>query len=131
EGVERGASDIHLEPARGAFRVRIRVDGILTTLHTYNADLGRPMVSRVKILAALNIAERRLPQDGRARIRAGQYDVDIRVATMPTAFGEAAILRLLQREKGVQAFEHLGLSARGFEMFGRALEAPPGRILGA
>jgi general secretion pathway protein E len=129
QALERRATDIHLEPARGAFRVRIRVDGILTTLHTYNADLGRPMVSRVKILAALNIAERRLPQDGRARIRVGQYDVDIRVATMPTAFGEAAILRLLQREKGIQAFEHLGLSARDFEVFGRALEAPHGMIV--
>jgi general secretion pathway protein E len=129
QALERRATDIHLEPARGAFRVRIRVDGILTTLHTYSAELGRPMVSRVKILAALNIAERRLPQDGRARIRVGQYDVDIRVATMPTAFGEAAILRLLQREKGIQAFEHLGFSARDFEVFGRALEAPHGMIV--
>jgi general secretion pathway protein E len=129
EALERRATDIHLEPVRSAFRVRIRVDGILTTLRSFAADLGRPMVSRVKILAALNIAERRLPQDGRTRIRVGRYDVDIRVATMPTAFGEAAILRLLRREKGVQEFEQLGLSSRDYEMFGRALEAPHGMIV--
>jgi general secretion pathway protein E len=129
QALERRATDIHLEPVRGAFRVRIRVDGILATLRTFAAELGRPIVSRVKILASLNIAERRLPQDGRMRIQAGQYDVDIRVATMPTAFGEAAILRLLQREKGVQAFEHLGFSARDLEVFGRALEAPHGMII--
>jgi general secretion pathway protein E len=127
--VERRATDIHLEPVRGAFRVRIRVDGILTTLRTFTAELARPIVSRVKILASLNIAERRLPQDGRTRIRAGSYDVDIRVATMPTAFGEAAILRLLQREKGVQAFGQLGLSPRDFDVFSAVLKAPHGMIV--
>jgi general secretion pathway protein E len=127
--LERRATDIHLEPVRGAFRVRIRVDGILTTLRTFTTELARPIVSRVKILASLNIAERRLPQDGRTRIRAGSHDVDIRVATMPTAFGEAAILRLLQREKGVQAFDQLGLSRRDFGVLSRALKAPHGLIV--
>jgi general secretion pathway protein E len=128
--LERRATDIHLEPVRGAFRVRIRVDGILTTLRTFTAELARPIVSRVKILASLNIAERRLPQDGRTRIRVGSHhEVDIRVATMPTAFGEAAILRLLQREKGVQAFDRLGLSQRDFDLFSGALKAPHGMIV--
>ena len=127
--LERRATDIHLEPVRGAFRVRIRVDGILTTLRMFTAELARPIVSRVKILASLNIAERRLPQDGRTRIRVGSHDVDIRVATMPTAFGEAAILRLLQREKGVQAFDQLGLAPRDFELFSRVLKAPHGMIV--
>jgi general secretion pathway protein E len=127
--LERRATDIHLEPVRGAFRVRIRVDGLLTTLRTFTSELARPIVSRVKILASLNIAERRLPQDGRTRIRVGHSDVDIRVATMPTAFGEAAILRLLQREKGVQAFGQLGLSPHDFEVYSRALKAPHGMIV--
>jgi general secretion pathway protein E len=127
--LERRATDIHLEPVRGAFRVRIRVDGILTTLRTFTAELARPIVSRVKILASLNIAERRLPQDGRTRIRAGGSEVDIRVATMPTAFGEAAILRLLQREKGIQAFDQLGLSPRDFDVYIRALKSPHGMIV--
>jgi general secretion pathway protein E len=127
--LERGATDIHLEPVRDGLRVRIRIDGILTTLRTFTTDLARPIVSRVKILAALNIAERRLPQDGRSRIRAGNFDADIRIATMPTAFGEAAILRLLQREKGVKAFGKLGLSSRDFTTFGGALKAPHGMIV--
>ncbi|MGA7326284.1 MAG: GspE/PulE family protein [Rhodomicrobium sp.] len=125
----RRATDIHLEPMRNGFRVRIRVDGILTNLRTFAVELGRPIVSRVKILAALNIAERRLPQDGRMGIRAGGAEVDIRVATMPTAFGEAAILRLLQRDRGIQAFSEIGLSARDYEAFELALRAAHGMIV--
>jgi general secretion pathway protein E len=127
--LERRSTDIHLEPVRSGMRVRIRVDGILTTLRSFAPDLARPIVSRVKILAALNIAERRLPQDGRMRVRVQGHDVDIRVATMPTAFGEAAILRLLERDKGVQRFDQLGLSARDFDLFSSALKAPHGMIV--
>jgi general secretion pathway protein E len=127
--LQRRATDIHLEPVRDGIRVRIRVDGILTTVRTFSADLARPIVSRVKILASLNIAERRLPQDGRTRIRVGNFDLDLRIATMPTAFGEAAILRLLQRDKGVQAFNKIGLSSRDFETFSRALKTPHGMVV--
>jgi general secretion pathway protein E len=127
--VERRSTDIHLEPERGGMRVRIRVDGILTTLRTFAPDLARPIVSRVKILSGLNIAERRLPQDGRMRVRVQGRDVDVRIATMPTAFGEAAILRLLERDKGVQRFDQLGLSARDFDQFSRALKVPHGMIV--
>jgi general secretion pathway protein E len=127
--LERRSTDIHFEPVRGGMRVRIRVDGILTTLRTFASDLARPIVSRVKILAALNIAERRLPQDGRMRVRVQGRDVDIRIATMPTTFGEAAILRLLERDKGVQQFDQLGLSPRDFDLFSRALKAPHGMIV--
>ncbi len=127
--LERRATDIHLEPVRDGIRVRIRVDGILTTVRTFTAELARPIVSRVKILAALNIAERRLPQDGRSRVRVGNIDADVRIATMPTAFGEAAILRLLQRERGVKAFSQIGLSSRDFDTFGRALKTPHGMIV--
>jgi general secretion pathway protein E len=83
----------------------------------------------VKILAGLNIAERRLPQDGRSRIRVGNFDADIRIATMPTAFGEAAILRLLQREKGIKPFLEIGLSTRDFDVFSQALRTPHGMIV--
>ena len=127
--LERRATDIHLEPVREGIRVRIRVDGILTTVRTFTPELARPIVSRVKILAALNIADRRLPQDGRCRVRVGNFDADIRIATMPTAFGEAAILRLLQREKGVKAFSQIGLAPRDFATFSRALKAPHGMIV--
>jgi general secretion pathway protein E len=127
--LERRATDIHLEPVHGAFRVRIRVDSILTTLRTYSQELARPIVSRVKILASLNIAERRLPQDGRTRIRVGNSDIDIRVATMPSTFGEAAILRLLRRDKALQAFDQLGLNTRDFAALSSALKAPHGLIV--
>lgn len=127
--LERRATDIHLEPIRDGLRVRIRVDGILTTVRTFTVDLARPIVSRVKILASLNIAERRLPQDGRSRVRVGAFEADIRIATMPTAFGEAAILRLLQREKGIKAFENIGLSSRDFDVLSRALKTPHGMIV--
>ena len=127
--LERRATDIHLEPVRDGIRVRIRVDGILMTVRTFTAELARPIVSRVKILASLNIAERRLPQDGRSRTRVGNTDVDIRIATMPTAFGEAAILRLLQHEKGVKEFGQIGLSPRDFTTFSRALKVPHGMIV--
>ena len=127
--LERRATDIHLEPVHGAFRVRIRVDGILTTLRTFSPELARPLVSRVKILASLNIAERRLPQDGRTTVRVGNHDIDVRVATMPSTFGEAAILRLLHRDKGLQRFDQLGLNARDFGVFSGALKAPHGLIV--
>ena len=127
--VSRRATDIHMEPVRGGLRVRIRVDGILMTLRTFSAELARPLVSRVKILAGLNIAERRMPQDGRTRVHIGSAEVDIRVATMPTASGEAAILRLLQRSKGVQAFSQLGLAPRDFKEFSAALQKPHGMIV--
>jgi general secretion pathway protein E len=127
--LERRATDIHLEPVQGAFRVRIRVDGILVTLRMYSAELARPMVSRVKILASLNIAERRLPQDGRTRIRVGNSDIDVRVATMPSTFGETAILRLLRRDKGLQRFDELGLNARDLSVLSRSLKAPHGLIV--
>jgi len=127
--LERRATDIHLEPVRDGLRVRIRIDGILVAVRTFTAELARPIVSRVKILAALNIAERRLPQDGRSRVRVGNFDADIRIATMPTAFGEAAILRLLQHEKGLKRFDQIGLAPRDFTAFSRALKAPHGMIV--
>jgi len=127
--LQRRATDIHLEPVRDGLRVRIRVDGILTTVRTFTAELVRPIVSRVKILASLNIAERRLPQDGRTRIRVGNFEADVRVATMPTAHGEAAILRLLQREKGITAFPKIGLSPHDFDAFSQALKSPHGMIV--
>lgn len=127
--VERRATDIHLEPVRGAFRVRIRVDGILSILRSFQPDLARPIVSRIKILAALNIAERRLPQDGRTRVRVRNSEIDIRVATMPTAFGEAAILRLLKRDGAIPPFRDIGLSPRDIETFERALAMPHGMIV--
>ncbi len=127
--VERRATDVHLEPVRAGLRVRIRIDGILQAMRTFPPDLARAVVSRVKILSGLNIAERRLPQDGRARFKAAGREIDIRVATMPTVHGEAAILRLLERDRRLVGFDGLGFSERDFRVFSEELEAPHGMVV--
>ncbi len=106
------ATDLHIEPARGRVIVRRRVDGLLKEVERLAPDLGRAAVSRLKILTHLNIAERRLPQDGRARVRIGERDYDIRVATMPTIHGESIAIRFLSANTQVPDLAKLGLSAR-------------------
>ena len=110
--IELRATDIHIEPFRGTLQVRLRVDGLLRNIPPPPADMARAIVSRVKILAGLNIAERRLPQDGRARVSVRGHELDLRVATMPTAQGEAAILRVLERNQRLLDFVRLGLEKR-------------------
>jgi general secretion pathway protein E len=110
--IELRATDIHIEPFRGTLQVRLRVDGMLRAITPPPADMARAIVSRVKILAGLNIAERRLPQDGRARVSVRGHELDLRVATMPTAQGESAILRVLERNQRLLDFVKLGLEAR-------------------
>jgi general secretion pathway protein E len=127
--VEYRATDIHIEPFRGTLQVRLRVDGLLRQIPAPPADMARAIISRVKILAGLNIAERRLPQDGRARIRVGRADLDLRVATMPTAHGEAAILRVLERNPRLLDLTRLGLGTRDREIVSHHLEAPHGLII--
>jgi general secretion pathway protein E len=110
--IELRATDIHIEPFRGSLQVRLRVDGLLRNIPPPPVDMARAIVSRVKILAGLNIAERRLPQDGRARVSVRGHELDLRVATMPTAQGESAILRVLERNQRLLDFAKLGLDAR-------------------
>ena len=110
--IELRATDIHIEPFRGTLQVRLRVDGLLRHIPPPPADMARAIVSRVKILAGLNIAERRLPQDGRARVSVRGHELDLRVATMPTAQGESAILRVLERNQRLLDFVKLGLETR-------------------
>jgi general secretion pathway protein E len=127
--VELRATDIHIEPFRGTLQVRLRVDGMLRPISSPPADMARAIVSRVKILAGLNIAERRLPQDGRARVRVGSAEIDLRVATMPTAHGEAAILRVLERNQRLLDFSRLGFGPRDRAILEQHLEAPYGLII--
>lgn len=109
------ATDLHIEPARGRVLVRRRVDGLLQDAGVLPSDFGRAAVSRIKILTRLNIAERRLPQDGRARIRAGDREYDIRVATMPTIHGESIAVRFLSAVNQVPDIGKLGLVDRDIE----------------
>ena len=104
------ATDLHIEPSRTRVVVRRRVDGMLHEAGVLPVDLGRAAVSRIKILSQLNIAERRLPQDGRARVRAGDRDYDIRVATMPTIHGESVAIRFLSATSQTPDIETLGLA---------------------
>jgi general secretion pathway protein E len=127
--VEVRATDIHIEPFRGQLQVRLRVDGLLRVITPPPASMMRAIISRVKILAGLNIAERRLPQDGRARVRVGHLELDIRVATMPTAHGEAAILRVLERNQRLLDFSRLGFSDRDRQVLERHLDVPHGLII--
>jgi general secretion pathway protein E len=127
--MELRASDIHIEPARNGLVVRMRVDGLLRAVAAPGGVLPQALISRIKILAGLNIAERRLPQDGAARLRAGRSEIDIRVATMPTQHGESAVIRLLPRDRGLLDIAKLGLSAEGEKIVRRLLALPHGMII--
>ena len=107
--MELRASDIHIEPFRNGLVVRMRVDGLLRPVPAPAGALPQALISRIKILAGLNIAERRLPQDGAARLRVARAEIDIRVATMPTQHGESAVIRLLPRDRGLLEVSKLGL----------------------
>lgn len=124
-----GASDIHFEPRRNEFRIRLRVDGRLIDHQAVSADLAAPAVSRVKVIANLDIGERRLPQDGRTTFVIGGRQVDVRVATSPTVFGESAVLRILDRSAVPLDLDALGLSAPVAEVLRRAATAPHGVFL--
>ena len=122
--LELRASDIHIEPFRTGLVVRMRVDGILRAV-PFSADAPpQAVVSRIKILAGLNIAERRLPQDGAARARAGRSEIDIRIATMPTQHGESVVIRLLPRDRGLLELSKIGLFGRDEATLRRLLALP-------
>jgi len=127
--VELRASDIHIEPFRNGLTVRMRVDGLLRAIPAPPGVMPQALVSRIKILAGLNIAERRLPQDGAARLRVGRSEIDVRVATMPTQHGESAVVRLLPRDRGLLELAKIGLSNRDENTMRRLLDLPHGMIV--
>ena len=126
---ELRASDIHIEPFRSGLTVRMRVDGMLRAMPAPPGVMPQALVSRIKILAGLNIAERRLPQDGAARLRVGRSEIDVRVATMPTQHGESAAVRLLPRDRGLLELSKLGLSSRDEGVLKKLLALPHGMIV--
>jgi general secretion pathway protein E len=127
--VELRASDIHIEPFRTGLVVRMRVDGLLRALPSPQGVPPQALISRIKILASLNIAERRLPQDGAARVRVSRSEIDVRVATMPTQHGESAVIRLLPRDRGLLDMSRLGLLPRDESVMTRLLALPHGMIV--
>ena len=127
--VELRASDIHLAPSRTGLAVRMRIDGLLRPVPAPPDAHPQAVISRIKILAGLNIAERRLPQDGAARLRMAASELDIRVAIMPTQHGESAVIRLLPKDRGLLAIDKLGLSAGDCARLTRLIELPHGMIV--
>ncbi|WP_316164285.1 MULTISPECIES: GspE/PulE family protein [unclassified Bradyrhizobium] len=127
--VELRASDIHVEAMRSGLSVRMRVDGLLKPLPEPSGVLPQAVISRIKIVAGLNIAERRLPQDGAARLRIGRIELDVRVAVMPTQYGESAVIRLLPKDRGLLAIEKLGFSPHDDRSLRRLLALPHGMIV--
>jgi general secretion pathway protein E len=127
--VEARASDIHIEPYEQSLRVRYRIDGVLREVEPPPAHLQAAIISRIKIMARLNIAERRLPQDGRIKLAVRGKDIDLRVATMPTLHGEAVVLRVLDRGSVVLDFGELGFDARALVAYRAMLARPNGIIL--
>jgi general secretion pathway protein E len=126
---ESRATDLHIEPMRDSLSVRLRVDGILRPVPAPPPTLAAALLSRVKILAGLNIAERRLPQDGSARLKIQGSVIDVRVAIMPSARGEAAVIRFLPRDRGLLDVGRLGMRPALEQAFRRLLAMPNGMII--
>ncbi|NDY42091.1 Flp pilus assembly complex ATPase component [Dissulfurirhabdus thermomarina] len=129
QALEAAASDIHFEPYRDHMKVRFRIDGVLNDVETVAKKLQPAITSRLKLMAKMNIAEMRLPQDGRIKVREGRREVDIRVSTLPTLFGESIVLRLLNREEVRLDLETLGLPGDVRASFERAILRPHGLVL--
>jgi type IV pilus assembly protein PilB len=129
QAVKDRASDIHIEPFEKALRLRYRVDGVLMDATPPPKQMQLALVSRFKIMSSLDIAERRLPQDGRMRIRVGGKDYDLRVSIMPTVHGEKVVLRLLDKSNLSASIDKLGLDPDTFQQFKAAVDAPHGLIL--
>jgi len=127
--VEQRASDIHVEPFENRLKVRYRIDGVLHEVESPPAASTAAVISRIKIMAKLNIAERRLPQDGRIMIRVQGKELDLRVSTVPTAHGESVVMRILDREAVVFDFHTLGFTDQFLRQFLDVLELPHGILL--
>ena len=129
QAVKEKASDIHIEPYEKELDVRLRIDGILQRVLSPPKIIQEALISRVKIMARLDIAEKRLPQDGRIRLLIGGKDIDIRVSIVPTTFGERAVLRLLDRSHGIMTLGNLGFSGSEENLFNELLLRTSGIVL--
>lgn len=129
QSIKARASDIHIEPYQDSFKIRYRVDGILYDLLTPPRWIQSALVSRIKVMAKLNIAEKRLPQDGRIDVRIGEHDVDIRVSTVPTTYGERVVMRLLNKSGSLLSLSDFGMTETTYNTIERLIKNPNGIIL--
>ena len=129
QAMKEAASDIHLEPGDGALRTRLRVDGLLHEVAGPPTQLHAAVVTRIKVLANLDVAEKRKPQDGRFRLRLEGKDIDLRVSTVPTQFGEKVVMRLLDRSAAVVSLDQLGCPPQTLERLSALIRRPHGILL--
>ena len=127
--IKSGASDVHVEALEKVMRVRFRIDGVLQEVLQNPIKIFPSVVSRVKVLGGMDIAEKRIPQDGRATVRYEDKTLDVRIATMPTVYGEKIVMRLLERNKGNVSIKDIHFSERQFPRFDKAIHMPYGFVL--
>ncbi len=123
------ASDVHIEPQEKKLLVRYRIDGALHVQAEVDSRIASPLVVRLKLMAGLDIAEKRLPQDGRIAVRSGVHTLDVRMSTLPTLYGESVVLRILMQQQGLVALTDTGMSAETFREFDHLVRAPHGIVL--
>ena len=127
--IESRASDIHIEPFEDEMKVRYRIDGILHEVESIPKKLQAAIISRIKIMAKLNIAEKRLPQDGRIKLKIGEKEIDLRVSTIPILYGESIVMRILRKEGIVIDLEQLGFDRETLSTFDELIKKPNGIVL--
>ena len=129
DGVKKGASDIHFDPTKDGINIRMRVDGVLYDYAKVPADFKRNMISRIKMIASMNIMETRLPQDGAIKSKIGDKMLDLRVSSLPTHTGEKVVLRILDYSKSLQGLETLGFSEHNLKKIMKMIDMPNGIVL--
>ncbi len=129
QAVKTGTSDIHIEPFQDELKVRYRIDGILYEMLSPPKGVQASLISRIKVMAKMNIAEKRVPQDGRAQVRIGDQEIDIRISTVPTAYGERMVLRLLNKSGYFLKFSEFGLSEENYKLIGKIIRQNNGIVL--
>lgn len=129
EAIQQGASDIHFEPHESGLKVRYRIDGVLQTRHSPTAEYQAQLLTRIKVMSKLDIAERRLPQDGRIKLKMGRREIDFRVSTVPVVGGERIVLRILDRGNVILGLDRVGMLPEVLEDFRRLINFPEGIIL--
>lgn len=129
EAIQQGASDIHFEPSENGMRVRYRIDGVLQNRHAPAQEYQVQLLTRIKVMARLDIAEHRLPQDGRIKLRMGRREIDFRVSTVPIAGGERIVMRILDKGNVLLGLDKIGMIPSAFEQFKHLINLPEGIVL--
>jgi general secretion pathway protein E len=129
EAIQQRASDIHFEPYESGLRVRYRIDGVLVTRHAPAPEYQGPLMTRLKVMSRLDIAERRLPQDGRIKLKMGRREIDFRVSTIPVSGGERIVLRILDKGNVMLGLTRLGMLPHDYNEFRRLIKMPEGIVL--